>query len=481
MSEQRELKRGIKSWQVTFIALGGIVGSVYFLGVGLVVKEIGPASVIAYLLVGLMLFGIMISFAELIVNLPRRGTFVAYSQEFLGDSVAAGIGWSYWLAWAAFVPSEAIAGGIMLDYFVPGSILLYSAVIMLLITIINLAGVTVFARIESTLSCLKVMVIGIFIVAALGIWLGIWGNADGFVGFSVMLDNPGETLGESIFPNGVIAVFVGMTLIFSTVGGTEIVGITAGEAQDPEHSVPKACRSVVYRLLLIYIIPVVLIVLLLPTEQSGIDGSVFSLILDQYGLHAVAWIFTFIVVIAAFSCGNTAFYASVRDLYSLATSGLAPKTLTKLDKNQSPRNAVFATLAFSWVVFILASFAGESKAYEYLMIVTGFAGAICWFGILLSQMKYRRLLRKRGYTVNEAVKAPVKVMAVPYIALIILIVGLAYLAIGLGSIVMFIVSICSFCVPAGIFSIRKKITGKKLQIQILEDETSFDEKYPEIK
>ena len=135
INNKKQLKRGIKSWQVTFIALGGIVGSVYFLGVGLVVRDIGPASVSAYLLVGLMLFGIMIAFAELIVNLPRRGTFIAYSQEFLGDSVAAGIGWSYWLAWAAFVPSEAIAGGIMLDYFIPGPVFVYSAVIMLLITI----------------------------------------------------------------------------------------------------------------------------------------------------------------------------------------------------------------------------------------------------------------------------------------------------------------------------------------------------------
>ena len=82
--ESTELKRGIKSWQVAFIGLGGVIGSCYFLGVGWCIQVMGPAVFIAFAVVGLIVFGLMIAYAELLVNLPRKGSFVAYTNEFLG-------------------------------------------------------------------------------------------------------------------------------------------------------------------------------------------------------------------------------------------------------------------------------------------------------------------------------------------------------------------------------------------------------------
>ncbi|MEG0662272.1 MAG: amino acid permease, partial [Anaerovoracaceae bacterium] len=97
--ETQELKRGIKGWQVAFIGLGGVIGSCYFLGMGGLVGEMGPAVFLAFLVVGFIVYGLMISYAELLVNLPRKGSFVAYTNEFLGETLSVGMGWSFWFNW----------------------------------------------------------------------------------------------------------------------------------------------------------------------------------------------------------------------------------------------------------------------------------------------------------------------------------------------------------------------------------------------
>ena len=117
--EERTLNRGIKAWHVSLIALGGIIGSCYFLGLGLTFSEMGPGAVlIAYIIGGITIYGVMQSFGELLVNIPRRGSFVSYASEFMGDTAATGIAWAYWFNWVAYVPSEALATGVFMNYFI---------------------------------------------------------------------------------------------------------------------------------------------------------------------------------------------------------------------------------------------------------------------------------------------------------------------------------------------------------------------------
>ena len=79
----------------------------------------GPGAVlIAYIIAGITVYGVMQSFAELLVNIPRRGSFVSYTREFMGDTASAGIGWAYWTGWVAYIPSEAIACATFMSYFV---------------------------------------------------------------------------------------------------------------------------------------------------------------------------------------------------------------------------------------------------------------------------------------------------------------------------------------------------------------------------
>lgn len=474
--EVTELKRGIRGWQVAFIGLGGVIGSCYFLGLGLMIRDMGPAVILAFAVVGLIVYGLMIAYAELLVNLPRKGSFVAYINEFLGGTVSVGFGWAFWFNWVAYVPSEAIAVSIVLNALKPGNQAAYAIGALAALTIINLAAVDIFAKIESGLAITKVVIIGIFIIAAFGIWVGLWGS-DGFLGAQVNFAS-GINL-TSIFPRGFFIVFTSMVLVLVTFQGTEIVGLAAAESQDPDKSVPKACKSVTYRIIGLYILPILLIILIFPTGQATIEDSVFAQVTNYYGLSNISWIMTSVVLVAAFSCANTGFYGTVRCMFGLSVEGLAPKFLSKLNKNANPKNAVFFTLAFMWLVLMLGLFASESSIYENLLSLSGFTGTVAWVGIIASQILFRKRLRARGYdpsTLKAAVKKNQRWL--PWFAMIAQLACLVIMAFGEGQLFVFFIACGAIFLPMVVFQATKRM-GLTRDISMLSsDEKSFDELFP---
>ncbi|MEG1583532.1 MAG: amino acid permease [Anaerovorax sp.] len=476
--ESQELKKGIKGWQVAIIGMGGVIGSCYFLGVGITIRDMGPAVLLAYILVGFVLYGLMIAYAELLVNLPRKGSFVAYTNEFLGETFSVGIGWAFWCNWVAYVPSEAIAVSIVLNTFIPGNTFLYSVGALLLLTIINLLAVDMFAKVEATLGLIKMAAIFAFIVAGVGILFGLWGNGDGAIGTSVLLGNEGVGIYDQLFPHGVSVIVISMVVVLVTFQGTEIVGLAAAESEDAEHAVPKACKSVTYRIICLYIIPLILLLLLVPYQEAGIDGSIFSYTLEKYGLNQLAGILSVVVMIAAFSCANAGFYGTVRSMYSLSIEGLAPKGLSKLNKNANPKNAVLFTLACMWVVLMVGNLASESSIYEHLLAMSGFTGTICWVGILASQIMFRRRLKKKGYDAKN-LKARVKHQWIPVAALIIQVVGLVCLIFDASMLPVFIMACGCLFGPMLIRVIAKKL-GKTREITSGAGEITFDEAFPTV-
>lgn len=476
IEEPQELKKGIKGWQISIIGMGGVIGSCYFLGVGITIRDMGPAVLLAYLLVGFVLYGLMIAYAELLVNLPRKGSFVAYTNEFLGETLSVGIGWAFWCNWVAYVPSEAIAVSIVLNTFIPGNTFLYSVGALLLLTIINLLAVDMFAKVEATLGLIKMAAIFAFIIAAVGILFGLWGNGDGFVGTTVLLGNEGVGIYDQLFPNGVSVIVVMMVVVLVTFQGTEIVGLAAAESEDAEHAVPRACRSVTYRIICLYIIPLILLLLLIPYQEAGIDGSIFSYTLAKYGLTELAGVLSVVVMIAAFSCANAGFYGTVRSMYSLSIEGLAPKFLSKLNKSSNPKNAVLTTLACMWIVLMIGNLASGSSIYEHLLAMSGFTGTICWVGILGAQISFRKRLKKRGYD-SKNLKARVKHQWVPVAALIIQVVGLVCLIFDSSMLPVFLLACACLFGPMLIRVIAKK-SGKTRAITSGEGELSFEDAFP---
>lgn len=481
-----ELQRGIKSWQVTFIGLGGVIGSCYFLGLGLTIQTMGPAVLIAFGIVGVIIYAVMVAYAELLVNLPRKGSFVSYTKEFLGPTWSIGMGWAFWCNWVAYVPSEAVAMATVLMYLTGSdSATFYIATAigaMAAITVINLSAVDIFAKIESGLAITKVVVIVIFAIVAFGIWVGLWGS-DHFLGGSVNFGGDSGIM-ESLFPKGALIVFTQMTLVLVTCQGTEIVGLAAAESQDPERSVPKACKSVTWRLIGLYMIPIALIVLIYPWNLGNGDNPIFADVMNRYDMGFLGFVMSAVVIVAAFSCANTGFYGTVRAMYGLAVEGLAPKFLTKVTKKGNPRNCVWFTLGCMWVVLVLGLISELTGAletlYGSLLSISGFTGTLAWIGICMSQVVFRKRLKERGYEPKTCLKAKVgdKITWLPLAGAIVQCVALIMLV--LEDQLVFAIALACVVVPMIVRQIGVK-TGHAREVVMLDaGEKSFDETFPRL-
>ncbi len=399
-TEAQNMNRGLKNRHLQLISLGGIIGSGYFLGTGYVLEKAGPAAILAYLLGGAIVLCVMLCLAELAVAQPVSGSFVTYAREHISDTWACGVGWAYWLNWIAYVPSEMIAAGIIMNNFVPEVSQLWWAVLFgLLVTLINLFKVDKFGESEFWLSMIKIAALVVFSIVALLIVLGIIGDR-GYLGTSVLLGSGGFA------PEGYWAIIMTMVIILVNFQGSEIIGLAAGECKNPEKSIPIAVRNVTWRIITLYIIPISLLISILPWDKASLNESVFAAALAEYGLDSLSSVLAFVVLTAAISCSNSGLYGSGRTLHALSKYGMAPKWLAGLNKNGMPSKSIYISICACWIIILLYTFDTSETLYTYLLAVSGFTGAMAWISICWSQYRFRKKLMAQGLVHTLKYKTP---------------------------------------------------------------------------
>ena len=381
---ESKMNRGLKNRHLQLISLGGVIGSGYFLGTGYVLEKAGPAAILAYLLGGVIVLCVMLCLAELAVEKPVSGSFVTYAREHISPTWACGVGWAYWTTWVAYVPSEMIAAGIIMNNFIPEVSQLWWAVFFgLLVTILNLFHVDKFGESEFWLSLIKIVALAAFSIVAGLICLGLIGD-QGYIGTKVLLGSGGFA------PNGYWSIVLTMVIILVNFQGTEIIGLAAGECEKPEKSIPIAVRNVTWRIIALYIIPISLLISILPWDKAGLDESVFAAAVTQYGLSGFGAFFAFVILTAAISCSNSGLYGAARAMYSLARMDMAPRFLGEINKNGMPSKAILLSICACWAVILLYSIDPDSAVYTYLLAVSGFTGAIAWISICWSEYRSRK-------------------------------------------------------------------------------------------
>ena len=381
---ESKMNRGLKNRHLQLISLGGVIGSGYFLGTGYVLEKAGPAAILAYLLGGIIVLCVMLCLAELAVEKPVSGSFVTYAREHISPTWACGVGWAYWTTWVAYVPSEMIAAGIIMNNFIPEVSQLWWAVFFgLLVTILNLFHVDKFGESEFWLSLIKIVALAAFSIVAGLICLGLIGD-QGYIGTKVLLGSGGFA------PNGYWSIVLTMVIILVNFQGTEMIGLAAGECEKPEKSIPIAVRNVTWRIIALYIIPISLLISILPWDKAGLDESVFAAAVTQYGLSGFGAFFAFVILTAAISCSNSGLYGAARALHALARMDMAPSALGHINKNGMPSRSILVSICACWAVILLYSFDPNSALYTYLLAVSGFTGAIAWISICWSEYRSRK-------------------------------------------------------------------------------------------
>ncbi|QLH25376.1 amino acid permease [Streptomyces sp. Rer75] len=377
-------ERGLGSRQVQMIAIGGAIGVGLFMGAGANIAKAGPSIVLMYALAGVVIFFIMRALGELLLYRPVSGSFAEYAREFLGPFFGYVTGWTYWLLWVVTGMAELTAAAIYIHYWYPEIPQWISALAFLVVLFgVNLISVKLFGEVEFWFSMVKVTAIIGMIVIGLGVLT---------LGFSDAGDTASATnLWEhnGFFPNGIGDSLMTLQGVMFAYLAVELVGVTAGESENPEKTLPKAINTLPWRIIIFYVGALLVILSVVKWTEFSAGESPFVHAFSTMGIPLAAGIVNFVVLTAALSSCNSGMYSTGRMLRDLAANSEAPKALGKLNTRRTPALGIALSAALMGIGVILNYFIPE-KAFTYITSVSTTAGIWAWSMILISHIRYRR-------------------------------------------------------------------------------------------
>ncbi|HJV31262.1 MAG TPA: amino acid permease [Bacillales bacterium] len=385
-----DLKRGLKNRHIQMIALGGAIGTGLFYGSAGAIKLTGPSIMLAYLIGGIAIFLIMRMLGEMSVDEPVAGSFSHYANKYWGEFAGFVSGWNYWFTYIIVSMAELTAVGIYINYWWPDVPHWVSALVFLvLITLANLMNVKMYGEFEFWFAIIKVVaIIGMIILGVVLIFSGLGGKA---TGFSNLWAHGG------FMPNGTWNFILSLVVVMFSFGGIELIGITAGEADNPKKTIPKAINQVMWRILIFYVGALAVMMVIYPWNKVGDSGSPFVEIFSKMGITSAAVILNIVVLTAALSVYNSSIYSNARMLYSLAQQGNAPKMFMKLNKKGTPVAGVLISSTLT-LVAVVVNFLAPENVFMYFMSIATIALIITWTMIIVANLKFRKA--KAGQTIE---------------------------------------------------------------------------------
>ena len=381
----KELKRGLEARHIQMIALGGTIGVGLFMGSASTIQWTGPSVLLAYAISGIFIFFIMRAMGEMLYLEPSTGSFATFGYKYIHPLAGYMTAWSNWFQWVIVGMSEIIAVGAYMQYWFPDlPAWIPGLIAMVILGAANLISVKSFGEFEFWFALIKVVTIILMIVAGFGlIFFGI-GNGGVAIGLSNLWENGG------FFTGGWSGFFFALSLVVAAYQGVELIGITAGEAKDPQKTLMKAIQSIIWRILIFYIGAIFVIVTVYPWDQLQSIGSPFVATFAKVGITAAAGIINFVVITAAMSGCNSGIYSAGRMLYTLGVNGQAPKFFAKITHNGVPLFGTIGVLV-GLVIGVILSYIAPENLFVYVYSASVLPGMIPWFVILISQIQFRKV------------------------------------------------------------------------------------------
>jgi len=411
--ERVGLKRDMKSRHLIMISIGGTIGTGLFLGSGQTIGQAGPlGAILAYLFGGLLMYLVLLCLAELTVAMPVAGSFQSYATRFISPGAGFTTGWVYWINWAVCIAADFTAAGIIMHNWFPAvSVSFWCLLFGVVLALLNLISVKAYGEAEFWFASIKVIAIIGFIVAGAGLMFGFSGH-EGPLGLTNFQTGDG-----GLFPTGMKAVFLTMIAVVYSFQGSELVGIAAGECEDPGQNVPRVIKGLTLRIVIFYVLAMIVLAGTIPWQEAGVLESPFAQVFGRMGLPIAEDIMSFVVLTSALSAGNSALYACSRLLWSMAKDGQAPSWLGKLNSRGVPFNGVLITLALACISLLTEEFAA-STVYVWLMSSVGLTGCLIWIIIAWCQLNFRKeFLALGGKLADLTFRTPLYPI-IPWIAIL---------------------------------------------------------------
>jgi len=402
--EVEGLHRRLSQRQLTMMAIGGAIGVGLFLGSSVTIRLAGPAVILSYLLGAGIALIMSYVLTEMAVVHPVAGAFGVYAEKYLNPWAGFSVRATYGVAQIIAIGAEVTAAGIYISYWLPNVpqwiwVVLVSAALVAL----NSMQVNRLGEFEYWFAMIKVAAIVAFIIVGLALIFGVGGRHA--LGLANLTQHGG------FLPAGWKGVWLSLTITVTSYMGVEIIAVTAGEAQHPEVTIPRAMRNIVYRLIGFYVLAIAIMVTMVPWNQtsgSGLSGSPFVTAFAAAHIPFAAAIMNFVVLTAALSSVNTNLYLATRMLFSLGRGGYAPAWMGKVSGNGVPHRALFASTAGIIAAILLAIFAPKNA---FLMLYgTAVAGMLfVWLVILNTHLRFRKSI-----TSERLLSLPMRLRAHPF-------------------------------------------------------------------
>lgn len=389
-----QLSRGMKSRHLIMIAIGGTISASFFMGSGGILHNVGAlGTMLAFLFGGFLMFLAVLSLAEMAVAMPISGSFQAYATQFISPLAGFLTGWLYLFNWVTAAAASLTAASMIMQMWFPHfQAWQWSLLFMLVIGILNFFPVKAFGEIEFWFAGIKIAAIIIFILVGIALifnWVPSIHNAAHWENFYK----------NGLFPNGSLPFIYGLVVVVCMYQGAELVGITAGESEDPANNVKKAIKSVGIRILLFFVLSIFIIAVLMPLQVASVSNSPFIYILHLAKIPYIDSVMKGVIIAASLSAVNSAFYACPRLLWSMANAQQAPRLYSFINRHGIPYWGVVLTCILSGLCLLSA----VKSIEQILMLIIASSGMIgCYIWIMISwcHIGFRQHLKREGIDPN---------------------------------------------------------------------------------
>ena len=397
-----DLARNLHNRHIQLIALGGAIGVGLFLGSAKAIHNAGPGLLLAYALGGVAIFFIMRALGELLTYRPVAGSFATYADEFCGPLPGFVTGWSYWFAWIATVMAEITAIGVYVRFWLPAvPQWLPSLVALGVLYGANLLAVRVFGELEFWFALIKVVTIVALILAGLAVILFHVGALGATASFSNLWSHGG------LLPGGVLAVLLTLQIVMFAYEGVELIGVTAGESQNPAVVLPRATNGIIARILIFYLGALLIIMSLVPWTQLDPKMSPFVFVFGKLGLPGAASVINLVVITAAASSCNSGLFSTGRMLWTLGQRGQAPRVFAALNREHVPAAGIHASAAVM-LLGVLLNYLVPERVFTMVTSIALIGTLWTWGIILVTHANYRRAV-----AAGRAAAAPFRMPGAP--------------------------------------------------------------------
>lgn len=360
--------KNLNAYTLAGIGIGGMIGSGFFLGSGIAIKEAGPSVILAFLFGALIMSQVLGAMTSISINRPVTGSFRVYTEQFLGKFTGYLLGWIIYVSGVLGTAAEAIAAAVFLRYWFPMvSMALLALCVVTIVIFINMLGMKYFSYIESGMAILKIVIM----VAFIGIGILF------LVNHGIQAQPLPFSKIENFFPNHLSGFLQSMLIVTFTYSGVSTIAMATSDVRNPYKSIPKATLIVTTTLATLYTLIVIIIVLTVNWNFISTNSSPLIQSLDSMTINWASGVINGIIIIATFSVMVGNYYSCDQALISLSEAREAPALFNKKTKKGFYRNAWILT-GVTTLLIVMLSFIVSAKLFNYLVSACSYFSFSNW-------------------------------------------------------------------------------------------------------